>query len=89
MNHKLPFMFGLLGSSQKLLYVFGDLLCLTDDVFCAWQGGIFLPLLPWLHCIRSWNRTATNEKKMTHCFVHCNSQRQRFIYFILTDKHRF
>lgn len=60
---KLPFMFGLLGSSQKLLYVLSDLLCLTDDVLCAWQGGIFLTLLPWLPCFRGWKGAAANEKK--------------------------
>jgi len=54
---------GLLGGSQELLYVLSDLLRLTDDVLCAWQGGIFLPLLPQLHCFRGWKRAAVNEKE--------------------------
>lgn len=40
-----PFMFGLLGSSLKFLYVLNNLLCLTDDILSAGKGGIFLTLL--------------------------------------------
>lgn len=62
-DHKLPFVFGLLGSSQKLLYVLSDLLRLTDDILCARQGGIFLTLLLWLHRFRGWKRAARNAKE--------------------------
>lgn len=66
-------MFGLLCSSQKLLYVLSDLLRLADDVLCARQGGVFLSLLPWLHCFRGWKRAAVNEEKNTYT--------PRFMYF--------
>lgn len=55
-------MFGLLGCSQKLLDVFGDLLSLADDVLGARQRGVLLPLLPRLHSVRRWKWAATNKK---------------------------
>lgn len=56
-------MFGLLGSSEKLLDVLRYLLRLTDDILCAWQGGVFLALLFWLHCFRGWAGAAKDAKK--------------------------
>ena len=58
--HKLPFVFGLLSSSQKLLYVLSYLLRLTDDILCAWQGGVFLTLLFKLHSFRGCKGAAKN-----------------------------
>lgn len=55
-------MFGLLGSSQKLLYVLSDLLGLTDDILRARQRGIFLPPV-WFHSIRGWRWAATKAKQ--------------------------
>lgn len=56
-------MFGLLGSSQKLLDVLSDLLRLTDDVLCARQGGILLTLLLLVGCFRGSKRAATNKNR--------------------------
>lgn len=56
-------MFGLLGSSQKLLDVLSDLLRLTDDVLCARQGSILLALLPLVGCFRGSKRAATSKNR--------------------------
>ena len=67
-------MFGFLCSSQKLLYVLGDLLCLTDDVLCTWQGGIILALLSWVRRIGGVKGAAIFKEKITHSCVHANSE---------------
>lgn len=54
----LPLVFGLLGGSQQLLDVFGDLLRLADDVLGARQRGVLLALLPRLRAVRGWQRAA-------------------------------
>lgn len=61
-NPNLPLVFGFLGCSQELLDVFGDLLCLADDVLGARQRGVLLALLPRLHGVRRWKWAATNKK---------------------------
>lgn len=48
----LPLVFGLLGGSQQLLDVLGDLLRLADDVLGARQRGVLLALLPRLRAVR-------------------------------------
>lgn len=59
----LPLMFGLLGSSQELLDVFGDLLRLADDVLSARQRGILHTLLPLLASVRGHQRAAVRARK--------------------------
>lgn len=48
----LPLVFGLLGGSQELLDVFGDLLRLADDVLGARQRGVLHALLHRLGSVR-------------------------------------
>lgn len=56
-------MFGFLGSSEELLYVLSDLLCLADDVLRARHGGVFPALLSWLRRIGSWGRAAVKTRR--------------------------
>lgn len=55
-------MFGLLGGSQELLDVLGDLLRLADDVLGARQRGVLHALLPRLSSVRGRQRAAGRDR---------------------------
>lgn len=56
-------MFGLLGGSQELLDVFGDLLSLADDVLGARQRGVLHALLLRLGSVRGRQGAAGRDRK--------------------------